>query len=195
MEKYFLDVKESVISAVDSVFSQKELITKAAQIIVSSLESGGKVLWCGNGGSAAEAQHMSAELMVRFLRNRGPLASIALSTDTSLLTAHSNDFEYETVFSRQVEALGSEGDVLVAISTSGKSPNVVAAIRQAKAMGLKVVGLFGSKVNEFTLSCDVSVHIDSLITARVQEGHTMVDHIICDLIDMYFSSNENGVAK
>src|SRR5690606_15591020 len=125
MEKYFLDVKESVISAVDSVFSQKELITKAAQIIVSSLESGGKVLWCGVSISAAEVEHMSVAIMVRAFGNRRSLALIALSTATSLLTAHSNDFEYETVFSRQVEALGSEGDVLVAISTSGKSPNVV----------------------------------------------------------------------
>jgi D-sedoheptulose 7-phosphate isomerase len=195
MENYFNNVKETVIAAVDSVFAQQELISKAAQIIISTLESGGKVLWCGNGGSAAEAQHMSAELMVRFLRHRGPLASIALSTDTSLLTAHSNDFEYETVFSRQIVALGKPRDVLVAISTSGKSPNIVTAIKQAKDIGLKVIGLFGSKVNEYTASCDVSIHIDSLITARVQEGHTMVDHIICDLIDMHFSSNESGVVK
>lgn len=183
----FSVAREDIVRVVDSVFSQQDKIVESASEIIEALESGGKILWCGNGGSAAEAQHMSAELMVRFLRERGPLASIALTTDTSLITAHTNDFEYETLFSRQVEGLGKAGDLLVAISTSGKSPNVVAAIKQAKASEMKVIGLFGGAVGEIDELCDVVFHIDSPVTARVQEGHTMINHMLCDLLDQHFS--------
>lgn len=184
----FLAVKTDVLAAVESVFAQTDLIQKAAGVIIEALEAGNKVLWCGNGGSAAEAQHMSAELMVRFLRERGPLASLALSTDTSLMTAHTNDYEYETLFSRQVEGLGRPGDVLVAISTSGKSPNVVRAIQQARRQGLKVIGLFGSVVRDIDAACDVAFHVNSTVTARIQEGHTLIDHLLCDWIDRHFAA-------
>lgn len=190
MTKAFLDfeaARQEIQAAVDSVFSQQKAIEQAAELMIQALEKGNKILWCGNGGSAAEAQHMSAELMVRFLRERRPLASVALSTDTSLLTAHTNDYEYETLFSRQVAGLGRSGDVLVAISTSGKSPNIVKAMKQAHAQGLKIIGLFGTVIRETDALCDVAFHVESPVTARVQEGHTMINHMLCDLIDQHFA--------
>lgn len=184
-----VDFKSAEIAhskAIDSVFQQSDLIVEVTQLIVNSLNSGGKVLWCGNGGSAADAQHMAAELMVRFRKNRVPLASIALTTDTSILTAHTNDFEFETVFSRQVEALGKPEDVLIAISTSGTSPNVIKAVEQAKAMGIAVVALTGNKDTEITKLADHYFYIDAIETARVQEGHTLISHLICEGLDEAF---------
>ena len=170
-----------------SVFSQAETIIKASQLIHNCFQNGGKLLWCGNGGSAAEAQHMSAEYMVRFVNNRAPLASLALSTDSSLLTAHSNDFEYETIFARQVEALGKKGDVLIAISTSGKSPNILNAIKQAKQQTLAVVFLVGFTNPDISDLADIIFNVDSTITARVQEGHTLINHLVCEGVENLIS--------
>ena len=167
----------------DSVFKQADKIKAAVALIMRSLKSGGKVLWCGNGGSAAEAQHMSAELMVRFVKNRAPFASIALTTDTSLLTAHANDFEFETIFARQIEALGKPSDVLIAISTSGQSVNIVKAIEQAKKQEVSVIGLFGKNTGDAVDFCDIAFWKEANKTARIQEGHTLVNHLICEGLD------------
>jgi D-sedoheptulose 7-phosphate isomerase len=173
--------------AIQSVFSQTELLKEVTQLLANSLANNGKILWCGNGGSAADAQHMAAELMVRYRKNRAPLASIALTTDTSILTAHSNDFEFETVFSRQVEALGKPNDVLMAISTSGTSANIIKAVEQAKSMNILTIALTGCKNSEIAKLTDRCFYVDALETARIQEGHTLISHLLCEGLDEYFA--------
>ena len=163
-----------------------EPIVRATGVLVETLRSGGKVLSCGNGGSAGDAQHFSAELLNRFERERPGLAAVALSTDTSTLTSIANDYAYEQVFSKQVTALGRPGDSLLAISTSGNSPNVVAAIRAAHAQGLRVVALTGRNGGEMARILregDVEIRVPSERTARVQEVHLVVIHCLCDGID------------
>src|SRR4051794_32598553 len=140
--------------------------------------AGHKVLLCGNGGSAADAQHIAAELVGRFVIERRPLPAIALTTDTSALTAIGNDYGYEHVFSRQVLALGSPGDVLVAITTSGTSKNVVAAAAAAREVGMKVIGLTGANGSAFVQACDAGVAVPSTNTARIQECHIAVGHLL-----------------
>ena len=159
-------------------------INNAAEIISDALENGNKVLWCGNGGSAGQAQHLSTEL-VGGLRShdRAPLASLSLTTDSSFLTAWSNDTDYATVFSRQVEALGNKGDVLVAISTSGNSRNVLEACYAASKIGLKVITFSRQHENKLTNLGDVNIGIPSNDTQRIQEGHLVAGHIICELVE------------
>lgn len=182
----YTQVHQDHLQAIESVFAQKEKINRYIDLVVNSLKNGGKVLWCGNGGSAAEAQHMSAELMVRYKKNRRPLASIALTTDTSLSTAHSNDFEYETIFSRQVEALGKPGDVMISISTSGNSKNIVLAQEQAIKQNMICIALTGKKESKLSETADVCFQINSEITARIQEGHTLINHLMCEGLDLHF---------
>lgn len=182
----FNQIKEEHFAAIESVIAQSDKIEASIYLLVTSLKTGGKVLWCGNGGSAADAQHMAAELMVRYVKNRKPLASIALTTDTSLITAHSNDFEYETLFERQVEALAKSGDVLIAISTSGNSQNVTLAAKQAKKMGVKVVVVTGNKTSQLTELADVCLFVQAEQTARIQEGHILIGHLLCEGLDEHF---------
>jgi D-sedoheptulose 7-phosphate isomerase len=158
-------------------------ITGAAGIIWNCVEGGGKVLICGNGGSAADAQHIAAEFVGRYESERRALPSIALTTDTSALTALSNDYGYARVFSRQVEALASEGDVLIAISTSGGSENVIAAMMKAREIGCGIVGLTGSGGSRFAALCDECVVVPSARTARIQEAHITIGHIWCEYVD------------
>ena len=158
-------------------------IESAAALCIESLRAGGKILFCGNGGSAADAQHLAAELTGRFEANRRALAAVALTTDTSALTAISNDFGYERVFARQVEALGRPGDVLYAISTSGNSPNVVAAVDEAKKLGLKVIGVTGETGGKLREKSDELLNVPSARAARVQEMHIAVGHIICGIVE------------
>jgi D-sedoheptulose 7-phosphate isomerase len=160
-------------------------ILAAAGAMAAALRRGGKVLLCGNGGSAADAQHMAAELVSSLRREcvRPALAAVALTTDTSVLTASANDFGYEGVFERQVEALGREGDVLVAISTSGNSENVVRAVRAAKARGIDTVALTSAPGGRLAEEALVAVRIPSANTQLVQEAHITVAHILCDLIE------------
>ena len=172
--------------AIASVMEMSSQIEICVAKIVACLQSGGKVLWCGNGGSAADAQHMAAELMVRYVKNRAPLASIALTTDSSILTAHSNDYAFETVFSRQVEALAKPGDVLMALSTSGNSANVVNAVIQAKKMGCFVISMTGLKPSQLSEMADVCYQINSSQTARIQEAHSFISHLICEGLDLAF---------
>lgn len=172
--------------ALNSVVAQKELVNKLVCLIVESVANGGKVLWLGNGGSAADAQHMAAELMVRYVQNRQPIASIALTTDTSILTANSNDYDFATVFARQIEGIGKKGDVLIAMSTSGNSENVVRAVVKAKEMGLVTVALTGAKESQISEIADLILQVDSLETARIQEAHSFFNHLVCEGLDSVY---------
>ncbi|MEO8224098.1 MAG: phosphoheptose isomerase [Gammaproteobacteria bacterium] len=161
-------------------------IATATGVLVATLKGGGKILSCGNGGSAGDAQHFSAELLNRFERERPGLAAVALSTDTSTLTSIANDYAYEQVFSKQVTALGRRGDALLAISTSGNSPNVVAAVRAAHDRELRVVALTGRDGGQLAAALragDVEVRVPAERTARIQEVHLVVIHCLCDGID------------
>lgn len=161
-------------------------IEKACEAIVACSKSGKKVLTFGNGGSAADAQHIAAEFTGRFVKERRSLPAIALTTDTSALTAISNDYGYERVFERQVEGLAMAGDVLIGISTSGNSPNVVRALVKGKAAGCVTIGLSGRDGGEMNNCCDINIVIPSNITARVQEMHILIGHIICGAVDDAF---------
>ena len=161
-------------------------IEAAVRAMVASLKSGGKVMACGNGGSAADSQHFAAELLNRFEKERPPLAAVALTTDTSTLTSIANDYRYEDVFAKQVQALGKAGDVLLAISTSGNSPNVIEAIHTAHAKGITVVALTGKQGGKMTALLapnDVHLCVPAERTARIQEVHLLTIHCLCDGID------------
>lgn len=156
---------------------------QATEISIAALRAGRKLLFCGNGGSAADAQHWAGELVSRFHYDRPGLPAIALTTDSSILTAIGNDYGYDRVFARQVEALGVAGDVLVAISTSGNSPNVVAAIEAARGQGLATIGFTGQGGGRMAALCDVCIRIPSTSTPRIQEGHEVLGHAVCALIE------------
>ena len=160
-------------------------IQSAAEMMIDAVINGKKILWCGNGGSAADAQHMAAELMGG-LRNhdRPAIASIALTTDSSFVTAWANDTGYESIFSRQIEGLGDAGDVLVAISTSGNSPNVIRAIEVAKSRAISVIVLTGKSGGKMAdCSTDITICIPSNDTQRIQEGHLLAEHILCESLE------------
>jgi D-sedoheptulose 7-phosphate isomerase len=158
-------------------------IEASGNIIFEALAAGKKVLLCGNGGSAADSQHIAAEFVGRFEAERRPLPSIALTTDTSLLTAVSNDYGYEKVFVRQVLALANEGDVLIGISTSGNSPSILSAIMAAREKGCKTIGLTGEKGKKLASLCDAAVLVPSSRTSRIQEGHSAIGHLWCEIVD------------
>ena len=158
-------------------------IERAGRVIIEALKNGNKVLVCGNGGSAADAQHIAAELIGRYEKSRRSFPAIALTTDTSALTAISNDFGFEEVFARQVAGLAQAGDVLIAISTSGKSPNVLKAAATARELGCRTIALTGAGAEPLSSACDVSVVIPSDRTARVQEAHITIAHLWCEMVD------------
>lgn len=158
-------------------------VASAAEAIIACLENGGTVYFCGNGGSAADAQHLAAELQGRYLVDRPPLAAVALSVNTSSLTAIGNDYGYEHVFARQLEGLGAPGDVLVAITTSGGSASIRRCVQVAHRLGMVVVGFTGEKGAEFAAACDVALVTPSRSTPRIQEGHIAMGHAICELIE------------
>lgn len=161
------------------------LLAQAADM-AERLRRGGRILVCGNGGSAADAQHLAAELSGRYLKERRALAGIALTTDTSALTAIGNDYGFDQVFSRQVEALGRPGDLLIGISTSGNSPNVVRAAAAAKELGVRTLGLLGRDGGRLASLMDDSLVVPSQVTARIQEVHQMVYHFWCEALDAEF---------
>jgi D-sedoheptulose 7-phosphate isomerase len=164
-----------------NILEQLEDIT---QVIIKSFNSGGKLLICGNGGSAADAQHLAAELVGRFITERKALNAEALTVNNSVLTALANDYCFEKVFARQVEAKGNKGDVLLAITTSGNSKNVVEAIKAAKNVGMITVGLTGQdKESLIENNCDYCIHVPSSSTPRIQEAHILIIHIICEIIE------------
>ena len=158
-------------------------LEKMAEICRLTIKNGHKILLCGNGGSAADSQHIAAEFVGRFVKERQGLPSIAFTTDTSILTAIGNDYGYDEVFRRQVEALGREGDVLIGISTSGNSGNIVKAFEQAKKQGVTTFALTGQKDSKMSAMADVTLKVPAPVTARVQECHIMIGHMICEYID------------
>jgi D-sedoheptulose 7-phosphate isomerase len=178
---------EQHLNVVQSLKNISPAIDQAFQLIQASLSAGGKILICGNGGSASDAQHFAAELVGRFETTRPGLAALSLNTDTSNLTAIANDFGFEHVFSRQVEAIGKAEDCLVALSTSGNSKNVLQAVASANAMGMKTIGLLGNNGGQLLQSCHHSVVVPSASTARIQECHILIIHILCALVDQRFT--------
>ena len=158
-------------------------IVGAVELCVESLRAGGKVMFAGNGGSAADAQHWAGELVSRFYYDRPGLAAIALTTDSSILTAIGNDYGYDYTFARQVEALGRTGDVLVAISTSGNSPNIIRAAEAARARGVAVVGFTGEGGGTLAPLSDICFRVPSTETPRIQEGHEFIGHLLCALVE------------
>ena len=158
-------------------------IINSANIILNAINEGRTIFWCGNGGSAADSMHLSAELIGRFKKNRIPLKSISLSSNPSTITCISNDFGYESLFSRQIQALGKKDDVLIVISTSGNSKNIIKAINQAKINKLKVVSFLGNKGGKCKGKGYLDLIVNSNSTARIQESHIMIGHIICELIE------------
>lgn len=158
-------------------------IERAGQLICSTLQKGNKILICGNGGSAADAQHIAAELVGRYEQQRRSWPAIALTTDTSALTALSNDFGYPEVFARQVAGLAVSGDLLIAISTSGQSPNILKAAEKAEEIGCRVIGLTGETREPLAALCDVCVAVPSRRTSRVQEAHITIGHLWCEMVD------------
>jgi D-sedoheptulose 7-phosphate isomerase len=158
-------------------------IQQAAGRVAATLSQGGKLLICGNGGSAADSQHLAAELTGRFLKDRRPLAAIALSTDTSALTSIANDYSFDEVFSRQVMGLGRKGDCLLAISTSGNSRNVLRAAEAARSAGMQVIGLLGRDGGALRALCDVALIVPSPTTARIQEAHIFIGHTLCAMVE------------
>jgi len=183
MNLFDINVREhqEIISMISSSFS--EVLENCGRQMAESLSSGGVLFWCGNGGSAADSQHLAAELVGRFKKDRKALSSVALTTDTSVLTCVANDYSYEDIFSRQLEALARAGDVLVAISTSGQSENVLRAIATAKALGVKTIALLGKDGGQAKNIAELSIVVPSDSTARIQEAHILIGHILCDLIE------------
>ena len=158
-------------------------IIEIAEIVIDSLKKNGKLILFGNGGSASDSQHIAAELIGRFKKDRNALAAIALTTNTAIITSLANDYGYDIIFAKQIEALGQKNDVVLAISTSGKAKNVIAGVKQAKKMGLKTIALTGGDGGEIAKLADVTLLVPSNITARIQEAHITIGHIICELIE------------
>ena len=162
-----------------------ESIEKAAELLIGSINAGCKILWCGNGGSAADAQHLATELMGGMSdHDRMPIPSIALTTDSSFITAWSNDTDFDSIFSRQVQGLGAEGDVLIGISTSGNSENVINALKQAKYKNLKTIAFTGKTGGSLDGIADITIKVPSDNTQRIQESHIMIGQILCSLIEL-----------
>ena len=159
-------------------------ISQAIDACVQSLQKGGKLMLCGNGGSAADSQHLAAEFTGRFIKDRPPIAAVALSTDTSALTCIGNDYSFNDIFSRQVQALGKAGDCLIAISTSGNSGNVLAAVAAAHSLGISTIGLLGRDGGKLKAQCDVAIVVPSQVTARIQEAHILIGHSLCGAVEL-----------
>ena len=184
MQDYIKEhIKESIKTKEDLLERSIQSIQEASKILIDTTNSGNKILICGNGGSAADSQHFAAELINRYKQERKALPAIALTTNTSNLTSISNDYNFEKIFERQIEALGKKGDVLIAISTSGKSKNIILAAKKAKEMGLSTICLTGENKSELSKICSISIKVPSEKTERIQESHILVLHIFSDLIE------------
>jgi D-sedoheptulose 7-phosphate isomerase len=174
---------EDHLATIQDLRSQVPLIERIGQRMIACMRTGGCIFWLGNGGSAADSQHLAAELVERFEMERPSIRSVALTTDTSALTAIGNDEGFERIFARQLEALGRPGDLVMAISTSGNSPNVLAAVTTARALGLTTIGLTGRDGGRLKALADSCLIVPSDNTARIQEAHILVGHILCDLAE------------
>ena len=159
------------------------IISEAAQVCIEALRRGNKILFCGNGGSAADSQHLAAELVCKYKKDRHALNAIALTTNTSVLTAAANDLSFDYIFERQIEALGKEGDVLIALTTSGKSINIIRAVERANEMGLKTIALTGKDGGAIKHNASIAIKVPSDITNNIQEMHIAIGHILCEIIE------------
>ena len=159
-------------------------VTLASKLIISALKSGNKILLCGNGGSASDANHLAAEFISKFKKQRNSLSAISLSANNSIITAIANDYNFDDIFKRQIEGLGQKDDILIAISTSGKSRNIIKAIEQAKKQELKTIIFTGQ--NKTNLNCDIEINAPSDITAEIQEMHIAIGHIICEMVETVY---------
>jgi D-sedoheptulose 7-phosphate isomerase len=182
----FTDELKAHLEVANSVISIDEAVMSLANLALQTLKNGNKILICGNGGSAADAQHFAAELTGRYKSERISLPAIALTTDTSAITAISNDYGYDEVFARQLSGVGNSGDLLIGISTSGNSTNILKALKIAKQKGIKTAGLSGKGGGEMNSLCDINVVVPSNDTARIQEMHILIIHTICAAIDGAF---------
>lgn len=189
--KPFIDELEQHRETMNNLANCNALIEAAAELLINTLQQSGKILLCGNGGSAADCQHIAAEFVVRYEKKRRALAAIALTTDSSILTAHANDFDFDTVFSRQVEALGNDKDCLIAISTSGNSNNVLKAAIAARAKGMTVIVLTGGTGGILREHATLSVCVPSNVTARIQEAHILIGHYWCGVVEERLSVSDN----
>ena len=184
MKKTIKKSIEESIAIKQKVFEDlSDSIEAAVNVIVDSLKKGGKLILFGNGGSAADAQHIACELVGRFRKERKPIAAVALSTNTSNLTCIANDYDYSEVFSRQIEAIGKKDDIALGISTSGSAANVIAAINKAKGMDIKTIALTGKDGGELAKQADLSLIVPSNSTPRIQESHITIGHVICQLVE------------
>ena len=189
--------RESVETKKTFFDSQADTVARAAELLIASIKAGGKVLIFGNGGSAADAQHIAAELVNRLNYDRPPIAAIALTTDTSILTSVGNDSSFDDLFERQLRALGRQGDVAIAISTSGNSPNVLRAVDAARELGIKTIALAGRDGGKLAAAADVALVVDAHSTQRIQETHITIGHILCELIEdaLYGESTRDTRSK
>tara|TARA_B100000929_G_scaffold287818_1_gene275152 strand:+ start:735 stop:1307 length:573 start_codon:yes stop_codon:yes gene_type:complete len=186
IKKEFSDHIHTSKATIDNIGSEIEIATK---LCIQSLKQGGKILIFGNGGSAADAQHIAAELVGRYKTERKGLAAIALTSNTSAITAIGNDYGYAHVFDRQIEALANEIDVVIGISTSGNSKNVISGLELAKELGCRVIGFSGKDGGQMNILCDINIKVPSVDTPRIQEMHIVIGHTICHLIDKELSSS------
>ena len=183
MKSLFLENLEQHNALLATLHALDDQVLQAGILATHSLQQGGKLLFCGNGGSAADSQHLAAELTGRFIKDRRPLAAMALSTDTSALTCIGNDYSFDEIFARQVVGLGRKGDVLIGISTSGNSRNVIRAVEEAKKLGMVSIGLLGRDGGQLKSLCDHSIVVPSDVTARIQECHILIGHTLCGMIE------------
>ena len=188
-------LRESAALQLEVAETQGAVIEAMFDMIWESFEQGGKLMLCGNGGSAADAQHLATEFMVRLRENRRPLPALALTTDTSLLTAASNDWGFDTIFARQVEGLGRAGDVLWVSSTSGQSVNVIRAVEQARRQGIRTLGFLGRDGGVLRDLVEVALVVPSMSTERIQEVHITVGHILCEELERRVLTADSGVAR
>ena len=183
--------RESAAAVEEFCSSEAELVRQTARALVQIVQAGGKILVAGNGGSAADAQHFSAELVNRFLMERRPIPCLALTTDTSVLTSISNDYSYDQVFSRQVEAVGEERDAFIAITTSGASGNIVRALEKANTLSMFTIGLTGRECGQIDRLCDICLSVDQVSTPRIQEVHHLTLHIIAELMEIMLFTHDS----
>lgn len=189
MQTYIEKQFEELSGQLQELQSAAPEVVKIANVCIEALQNGHKVIWCGNGGSAAQSQHLAAELVGRYKLNRPAMNSISLTVDTSNLTAIGNDYGYDVVFSRQLEGVGQKGDVLVGLSTSGNSKNVVLAFEQAKKMEITTIALVGATGGIMKEIADCSLCVPATTSAHIQEMHITIGHLICDLIEKAFYGN------
>lgn len=198
IENVRVQIQASINTKIAVLDLLPEAIAAAGEMLVNALQQGKKVLCCGNGGSAADAQHFSAELLGRYLNERESLPAIALNTDTSTLTAIGNDYGYKQVFARQIQGLGQAGDVLLAISTSGNSENIIAAIEAARTRNMQIIALTGregGKIAGLLQPQELHICVPDNVTSRIQESHIMILHCLCEIIDHMYISNKPSTFK